>query len=100
MDGDGNAVGLNTTINSGAGIVTPGLGFLHNNRMWSFNPEPGFRNSIAAGKSPLQGGGPTILLRGDQAAFVIGSPGGSRGRPRRCRPSPTCCTSGCRCRKR
>jgi gamma-glutamyltranspeptidase/glutathione hydrolase len=79
MDGDGNAVGLNTTINSGAGIVTPGLGFLHNNRMWSFNPEPGFRNSIAPGKSPLQGGGPTILLRGDQAAFVIGSPGGSRG---------------------
>jgi gamma-glutamyltranspeptidase/glutathione hydrolase len=79
VDGEGNAVGLNATINSGAGIVTPGLGFLHNNRMWSFNPEPGFRNSIAPGKSPLQGGGPTILLQGDQAAFVVGSPGGSRG---------------------
>ena len=79
IDGAGNAVGLNTTINSGAGIVTPGLGFLHNNRMWSFNPTPGFRNSIAPGKSPLQGGGPSILLDGDEAAFVIGSPGGSRG---------------------
>lgn len=79
VDGDGNAVGLNTTINSGAGIVTPGLGFLHNNRMWSFNPEPGFRNSIAPGKSPLQGGGPSMLLDGDRIHMVIGSPGGSRG---------------------
>ena len=79
VDGAGNAVGLNTSINSGAGVVTPGLGFLHNNRMWSFNPEPGFRNSIAPGKAPLQGGGPSMLLRDGQIVMVIGSPGGSRG---------------------
>jgi gamma-glutamyltranspeptidase/glutathione hydrolase len=79
MDGDGNAVGLNHSINTGAAVVTPGLGFLHNNRMWGFNPQPGHRDSIAPGKAPHQGGGPCVLLQDGQVRLVIGSPGGARG---------------------
>ena len=43
MDSDGNAVTMTHSIGSpaGAGVVTEGLGFLHNSHMSLFSPIPG-----------------------------------------------------------
>jgi len=60
-----------------SGVVTPGLGFQYNNDMDAFDPLPGRNNSIAAGKMPVNGGAPSILLKDGQVAMVIGSPAGA-----------------------
>ena len=50
MDEAGNAVAMMHSNGNSSGVVTAGLGFLYNNHMHNFNPRPGFRNSVAAGK--------------------------------------------------
>ena len=50
MDEAGNAVAMMHSNGNSSGVVTSGLGFLYNNHMHNFNPRPGFRNSVAAGK--------------------------------------------------
>lgn len=78
-DADGNVVSITHSIGSvtGAGVITPGLGFFYNNFLGHFNPAPGRHDSIAAGK---RGGGgcPTIIFRDGRPVFAIGSSGGSR----------------------
>lgn len=78
-DGDGNVVSITHSIGSvtGAGVITPGLGFFYNNFLGHFNPEPGHHDSIVPGK---RGGGgcPTIVFRNGRPVFAIGSSGGSR----------------------
>lgn len=78
LDREGNAVSITHTLGYASGVVTPGLGFLYNNDMMAFDPVPGHRNSIAPGKTPVNGGAPTILLKDGQVAMVIGSPAGAR----------------------
>lgn len=78
MDEEGNAAAITHTVCDGSGVVVPGLGFMFNNDMQSFDPTPGRRNSIAPGKSPVNGGAPTILLRDGVAVLAIGSPAGPR----------------------
>ena len=79
LDTDGDVVSITHSIGSiaGAGVMTPGLGFLHNNFMGHFNPLRGYHNSIATGKR-MGGGCPTIVYRDGAPWIAIGSSGGSR----------------------
>jgi gamma-glutamyltranspeptidase/glutathione hydrolase len=78
FDGDGSAVSFTHSIGSGSGVVTPGLGFIYNNQMHAYDPRPGRPNSIAPGRPPVTGGGPTIVLQDGRVRFVLGSPHGFR----------------------
>lgn len=76
-DEAGNAVSCTHTIGTGSGVITPGLGFVYNNSMKLFDPIPGTRNSIEAGKARTTGMVPTILFHDGKPAIVVGAPGGS-----------------------
>jgi gamma-glutamyltranspeptidase/glutathione hydrolase len=89
VDGQGNAVALTTTINSGDGSAStvPGAGFLLNNEMDDFTAQPGTPNSeglvmgdanaIAPGKRMLSSMTPTIVLGHDgKPMLVTGASGG------------------------
>ena len=81
---------LTYTINGAFGAVTmaPGTGVLLNDEMDDFTIKPGaanqfglvqgHANAIAPGKRPLSSMAPTIVLKDDAVAFVLGSPGGAR----------------------
>jgi gamma-glutamyltranspeptidase/glutathione hydrolase len=89
LDADGNAVANTYTLNGwfGNGVVVEGAGFLLNNEMDDFAIKRGVpnlygvvganANEIAPGKRMLSSMSPTILLRGDDVAMVVGTPGGS-----------------------
>lgn len=79
LDTDGDVVSITHSIGSiaGAGVATPGLGFLHNNFLGHFNPLRGYHNSIAPRKR-MGGGCPTIVYRDGAPWIAIGSSGGSR----------------------
>jgi gamma-glutamyltranspeptidase/glutathione hydrolase len=79
LDTAGDVVSITHSIGSiaGAGVMTAGLGFLHNNFMGHFNPLRGYHNSITAGKR-MGGGCPTIVYRDGAPWIAIGSSGGSR----------------------
>jgi gamma-glutamyltranspeptidase/glutathione hydrolase len=79
LDAEGNVASITHSIGSvtGAGVMTPGLGFFYNNFLGHMNPEPGYHNSITPGKR-TGGGCPTIVFRGGRPVFAIGSSGGSR----------------------
>ena len=76
-DEAGNAVSCTHTLGTGSGVVTPGLGFVYNNSMKLFDPQPGTRNSMAPGKARTTGMVPTILYKDGKPAIVVGAPGGS-----------------------
>jgi gamma-glutamyltranspeptidase/glutathione hydrolase len=79
MDADGNAVTMTHSIGgaAGAGVVTEGLGFLHNNHMCLFNPLPGTIDSIVPGRR--QGGSvPIIVYDQGEPILAIGGAGGTR----------------------
>ncbi len=79
-DRQGSVATFTHSIGSISGVVTEGLGFMYNNMMGPFNPHPGHHDSIAPGKIPVLGGGPTILFAEDgQPILAAGSPAGSRG---------------------
>lgn len=79
LDSDGDVVSITHSIGSiaGSGVMTPGLGFLHNNFLGHFNPLRGYHNSIAPRKR-MGGGCPTIIFRDGVPWLAIGSSGGSR----------------------
>ena len=77
MDAAGNSVAVTHTLGSGAGVVTPGLGFQWNNAMKLFDPQPGRANSMAPGKARTTGMVPTMLLKDGRPMLVVGAPGGS-----------------------
>ncbi len=85
VDGDGNAVSMTTTIESGFGarVMTEG-GFLLNNELtdFAFAPEEDGRpvaNRVEPGKRPRSSMAPTIVFDAfDRLYVVTGSPGGSQ----------------------
>ncbi len=89
VDGEGNAVSLTTTINTGYGskVVVGGTGFLLNNEMDDFSSKPGTpnffgligneANSIAPRKRMLSSMTPTIIAKDNDLLMVVGTPGGS-----------------------
>lgn len=74
-DRQGNVVAMTHTLALGSGVVTPGLGFIYNNGMHSFDPLPGKPNSIAPGKPRLSAMSPTIVFRDGRPVAALGSPG-------------------------
>ncbi len=89
LDGEGNAVSNTYTLNTnfGSGVVVSGGGFLLNNEMDDFSVAPGVpnyygvvgdeANAIEPGKRMLSSMSPTVVLRGDGVAMVVGAMGGS-----------------------
>ena len=80
----GNVVSYTLTIEQtgGSGMVVPGYGFLLNNELTDFNPEPLFEgvpdpNLPAPGKRPRSSMSPTIVFRDGRPVLAIGSPGGA-----------------------
>jgi len=80
----GNVVSYTLTIEQtgGSGMVVPGFGFLLNNELTDFNPEPLFAgvpdpNLPAPGKRPRSSMSPTIVVRDGRPVLAIGSPGGA-----------------------
>ncbi len=88
VDAQGNAVVVTYTLEYGYGsrIVADGLGFLYNNEMGDFNPQPGRTDStgmigtkpnrVAPGKRMLSSMTPTIVAKDGKPFVLIGSPGG------------------------
>ncbi len=76
-DKDGNAAVLCHSLGYGSGVFTPGLGFMFNNAMSGFDPEPGRPNSIAPGKARSTAIAQTAVLKEGALELVLGSPGGS-----------------------
>ncbi|MGF6568561.1 gamma-glutamyltranspeptidase/glutathione hydrolase [Paraburkholderia sp. GAS333] len=90
VDKWGNAVSNTYTLNGdfGSGVVVDSAGFLLNNAMDDFVTKPGSDktagassddlNTVAAGRRPLSSMTPTLMLKDNKVALVIGTPGGSR----------------------
>jgi len=85
VDGDGNAVSMTTTIESGFGArLMTESGFLLNNELtdFAFAPEEEGRpvaNRVEPGKRPRSSMAPTIVFDAhDRLYAVTGSPGGSQ----------------------
>ncbi len=88
VDAEGNAVVVTYTLeySFGSRIVADGLGFLYNNEMGDFNPQPGRTdatgligtapNLIAPGKRMLSSMTPTIVAKAGRPYLLVGSPGG------------------------
>lgn len=88
MDKDGNAVSLTYTLeySYGSQMGSNELGFIFNNEMGDFNPEPGITKSngqigsapnlVAPEKRMLSSMTPTIVGKNGKPYLVIGSPGG------------------------
>jgi gamma-glutamyltranspeptidase / glutathione hydrolase len=84
VDRQGNVVSYTNTIEqvAGSAIAVPGWGFLLNNELTDFDPEPikagvPDPNLPAGGKRPRSSMAPTIVLRGRQPVLAVGSPGGA-----------------------
>jgi gamma-glutamyltranspeptidase/glutathione hydrolase len=77
VDGDHNAVSWVHSSGTGSGVVTPGLGFVHNDHMIMFDPRPGRPGSIAPRAVPVHGGGPVIIEKDGRPFMAIGSPAGA-----------------------
>jgi len=80
VDKDGNIVSLTQSINHffGSGIVPEGTGFLLNNHMDDFSPDPLSPNAPGPHRRPVSNMGPLILFRSGRPFLALGSPGGSR----------------------
>lgn len=88
MDKAGNAVSLTYTLEHGygSGMGSEKLGFIFNNEMGDFNPQPGITtnsgqigtdpNLIQPEKRMLSSMTPTIVAKDGKPYLVIGSPGG------------------------
>lgn len=88
LDGQGLAVALTTTVNTGFGsrVVAPRSGIVLNNQMDDFVARPGHpnayglvgseANAVAAGARPLSSMSPTVLVHPDGRRIVVGASGG------------------------
>ena len=88
VDKDGNAVSLTYTLEDsyGSKMGSEKLGFIFNNEMGDFNPQPGVTtedgqvgspaNIIAPEKRMLSSMTPTIVAKNGKPYLIIGTPGG------------------------
>ncbi|RSD26658.1 gamma-glutamyltransferase [Mesobacillus subterraneus] len=78
VDKWGNVAACTSSIEHvmGSGIMVPGYGFLLNNDLTDFYPEPNHINSIESGKSPVSTKTPTIVFKEGKPVLTVGSPGG------------------------
>ncbi|PYG00603.1 gamma-glutamyltranspeptidase / glutathione hydrolase [Georgenia satyanarayanai] len=76
----GNVVSYTFTIEQigGSGIAVPGYGFLLNNQLTDFEPDPEHpANAPEGGKRPRSSMAPTIVLDDGAPVAAFGSPGGA-----------------------
>ncbi|SOY69697.1 Gamma-glutamyltransferase [Cupriavidus taiwanensis] len=78
VDGEGNCIALTHSLAMPSGVMTPGLGFLHNGCMGVFDPRPGRAGSIAPGKRRFTSSCPSIVFRDGKPEIVLGAPGGTQ----------------------
>lgn len=80
IDEQGNIVSLTQSINDffGSGIVPDGTGFLLNNHMADFSPQPDSINAPNPYRRPVSSMGPLICFKEGKPFLVLGSPGGTR----------------------
>jgi gamma-glutamyltranspeptidase / glutathione hydrolase len=78
VDKWGNVAACTSSIEHvmGSGIMVPGCGFLLNNDLTDFYPEPDHINSIEALKYPVSTKTPTIIFKDKKPFMTLGSPGG------------------------
>jgi gamma-glutamyltranspeptidase/glutathione hydrolase len=88
IDHNCTSVSLTYTIENSYGckVIADGLGFLLNNEMGDFNPQPGVTlssgkigtppNIIEPGKRPLSSMTPTIIFHSGKPLLITGAPGG------------------------
>lgn len=78
VDKWGNIAACTSSIEHvmGSGIMVPGFGFLLNNDLTDFYPEPGHINSIEANKFPVSTKTPAIVFKNGKPVMTLGSPGG------------------------
>lgn len=79
VDRWGNIAACTSSIERifGSGIIVPGYGFLLNNDLTDFKPEPGggTANELGAHKQAVSSKTPTIVFHGGKPFFTLGSPG-------------------------
>jgi gamma-glutamyltranspeptidase/glutathione hydrolase len=77
-DEHGNAVSFIQSIfhGFGCGIIAEGTGILFNNRMTGFSLEPSSPNYLVPGKRTAHTLNAYLITKGDQLAWVGGTPGG------------------------
>jgi gamma-glutamyltranspeptidase/glutathione hydrolase len=90
VDQEGNVVAATSTINGpfGSLVAVPGRGFVLNDQMGVFAPQPGVRDeqgrvaseavTVAPGKRPPSSMTPTIVLRDGVPVLALGGAGGPR----------------------
>ncbi len=76
IDGEGNAVSMTHTLGLASGVVTDGLGFMYNNAMMLFDPNPGQPNSIAPGRIRQHATAASIVFQDESPLIAVGAPGG------------------------
>ena len=77
VDAGGNVASITHTLGNHSGVVTPGLGFVYNNGMNRFDPQPGRASSFAPGKARLHLMMPAIAFKDGAPAVAFGAPGGN-----------------------
>lgn len=77
VDRWGNVAACTSSIERifGSGIMVPGYGFILNNDLTDFNPEPGSVNQPSGNKYPVSSKSPTIVFHEGKPFFTLGSPG-------------------------
>lgn len=77
VDRWGNVAACTSSIERifGSGIMVPGYGFLLNNDLTDFNPEPGSVNQPNGDKYPVSSKAPAIVFHEGKPFFTLGSPG-------------------------
>jgi gamma-glutamyltranspeptidase/glutathione hydrolase len=78
MDIEGNTVSLTITLSSlfGTGQTVEGGGFMLNNEMQNFNPDPNHPNSLQPHKRVVTSLVPTIIMKNGRPVYTLGTPGG------------------------
>ncbi|SES18814.1 gamma-glutamyltranspeptidase / glutathione hydrolase [Gracilibacillus ureilyticus] len=79
VDRWGNIAACTSSIERifGSGIMVEGYGFMLNNDLTDFNPEPGTTNELNANKFAVSSKSPTIVFKDGKPFFTLGSPGAS-----------------------
>ncbi|MCE7791300.1 gamma-glutamyltransferase [Salipaludibacillus sp. CUR1] len=79
VDRWGNIAACTTSLERmfGSGIMVPGYGFVLNNDLTDFSPEPGSANEPNGKKYAVSSKAPTIVYHDDKPFFTLGSPGAS-----------------------
>jgi gamma-glutamyltranspeptidase / glutathione hydrolase len=79
VDAEGTIVSINHSIGiGGSGVVTPGLGFLYNNDVQFYSPNPSDQRALRPRTRFPGNGSPLAIFDGDRPQLVVGAPCGSR----------------------